>query len=474
MGQLFGTDGVRGVANSELTPELAFKLGRFGAHVLLQQMHAELGLPMTTDSGVAVTGAPPTRSRVVIGKDTRRSCQMLEAALAAGFCSAGTDVYLAGVIPTPGVAWLTAQNSYDAGVMISASHNAAQFNGIKFFNYAGYKLPDRIEDDIEAYVTGLRGEDLSRPVGAGIGTIYSLDNACKDYVEHLKHEMGSDLSGLRVVLDCANGSAARYAETLFTELGADVVRVIGNDPDGLNINKRCGSTHMFAVSDAVVETGADLGLSFDGDADRLLACTSSGEVVDGDVLLAILSYWMKQQGKLKDNTLVATVMSNYGLRKFCEEHGIHLIQTAVGDRYVLEGMRKQKYTLGGEQSGHTIMLDHSTTGDGMLTALALTRALRDLGRDLSEAASAITIYPQVSVPVPADNKIKHLVLEDPQLKSYLSQVENNLSDGRILVRPSGTEPLIRVMIEGPAEDVIAPLAAEVSEHIRDVARSLGY
>lgn len=474
MGQLFGTDGVRGVANSELTPELAFKLGRFGAHVLTQQKQADLGLPARSDSGVAVAGDPVTRSRIVIGKDTRRSCQMLEAALAAGFCSAGADVYLAGVIPTPGVAWLTHKDGYDAGVMISASHNAAQFNGIKFFNYQGFKLPDHTEDDIESYVTGTRGEDLSRPVGAGVGSVFMLDDACRAYLDHLKEELGSDLSGMRLVLDTANGAAAAYAETLFTELGAEVLQVIGAEPDGLNINHRCGSTHMFAVSDAVKEHGADLGLSFDGDADRLLACTAEGEAIDGDVILSIVSRWLQRQKKLKDNTLVATVMSNYGLRKFCKNHGIRLIQTAVGDRYVLEAMRKEGYTLGGEQSGHMILLDHTTTGDGLLSALALTRALKDLGEDLTTAAAAMTVYPQVSIPVTADNKIKHLVLENPDLKTYLHDVERNLPDGRILIRPSGTEPLIRVMIEGSSEAEIAPLATEISKRIKAVVAGLGY
>ena len=294
----------------------------------------------------------------------------------------------------------------------------------------------------------------------------------QDYLAHLRRSEGSDLSRFRIVLDCANGAATGLAQALFESMGAEVVAVVGAEPDGMNINHRCGSTHMFAVADQVVASGADLGLSFDGDADRLLACTSRGETVDGDRILAILARWLKAQGKLRENTLVGTVMSNLGLQAFCDREGIKLVKTAVGDRYVLEAMRRQDYSLGGEQSGHLILMEHTRTGDGLLTALALLRALVELDEDLETAAQCMRLYPQVLIPVPVDARVKHLILEDPELLSYLREVEDALEGGRVLVRPSGTEPLIRVMLEGESEQQITPLARAISRRVKEVADKL--
>lgn len=445
MSRLFGTDGVRGIANKELTPDLAYRLGWAGAQVL--------------------AGETSHKPVILVGSDTRISCGMLEAALVAGICSAGADAFVCGVIPTPGVAYLTRKYRCDAGVVISASHNSYEFNGIKFFSNSGYKLPDDTEDRIDSLVKAYDSTTAERPTGAGVGRRIEKKNASHDYAEHLKRRIGVDLSGLKIGLDCANGACAHIAPGLISDLGAEVA-VIGIEPDGTNINERCGSTHLERLRQLVRRESCDLGIAFDGDADRMLAVDENGVAVDGDVLMAIIAQDMMEQGQLRDNTMVVTVMSNLGLDIMAEAKGIKLVKTKVGDRYVLEEMLRCGYTLGGEQSGHIILLEDSTTGDGMLSCLRLLRALTRHGQRLSAARHIMSILPQVlkSARVPNDKKGK--ALSDPDTLAAIARMEKQLAGrGRVLVRASGTEPIIRVMIEGEDLDQINQMADLLTELI---------
>jgi len=424
MGKMFGTDGVRGVANSKLSPELAFKLGRAGAHVLAR------------DSAI---------NHMVIGKDTRISGDMLEAALVAGICSAGIDVIKLGVMPTPAIAYLTRDLKAAGGVVISASHNPVEDNGIKFFSASGYKLPDEIEADIEALVEE-ECVNIPYPTGGDVGRSHRLDDAVDRYVEYAKGIFSTNLSGLKIVVDCANGAAYQVAPRVFSELGAAVTPIF-NYPDGININDGCGSTHPEALMDAVVSTGADLGLALDGDADRVLAVDSNGRLVDGDQIMVICARHLKEIGLLVENTVVVTVMSNLGLHLALRDSGIRVVETKVGDRYVLEELLRTGARFGGEQSGHIISLDHNTTGDGVLTALQLLTVLQESGRPLDQLASQMEQFPQLLENVPVEDK--SLVMNSAVLAEAIKKLELELGGkGRILVRPSGTEPLVRVMAEG--------------------------
>lgn len=437
MTRLFGTDGVRGVANKELTPDLAFRLGYAGAKVL--------------------TGEKSHKPMILVGSDTRISCGMLESALVAGITSAGADVVLAGIIPTPGIAYLTRKYKCDAGVVISASHNSFEFNGIKFFASTGYKLPDQVEDQIEEVVRNYE-EHENRPIGAQIGHRIPKANAARDYAEHLKRRMSVDLSGIKIALDCANGASYHIAPGIFSDLGAEVV-AIGIEPDGENINLNCGSTHLDRLMQTVRREGCDIGIAFDGDADRMLAIDENGVLVDGDGIMAIIAKGLQKDDELKDQKICATVMSNLGLDIFAEENGMEIVKTKVGDRYVLEEMLKSGISLGGEQSGHIILINHSTTGDGMLSALALLKTLHRMEQRLSEARLMMKPLPQVLKNATIPNDRKKAAMEDQDIAKAIRQEEAALKGkGRILVRASGTEPIVRVMIEGEDKKEISKMA----------------
>lgn len=449
MGRLFGTDGARGIANTEISCELAMKIGRATAMVL----------------GAESSGRSD-KLKVLIGTDTRKSADMLASAIAAGFCSVGCDVLLLGVVPTPAVAFLVKEYSYDAGVMISASHNPCEYNGIKIFRSNGYKLPDAMEEQIEAIILD---EILPPPlkVGGAVGSITSGKNALKDYIHHIESTAIAHFYGMRIAIDCANGSASETANELFRRLGAECT-VIHCKPDGENINKDCGSTHIESLQKYVAENGFDLGFAFDGDADRLLCVDNEGKLVDGDKIIAICSKFMKDRGVLNANTAVVTVMSNMGLFEFFEKNGINCEKTKVGDRYVLEKMLERGYHIGGEQSGHVIFLDHATTGDGQVTAVQLLNVIRSTGRSLKELADEIEIFPQVLSNVKVSSLGKLRLFEDNDIKIAIEEAEKELGNsGRILVRASGTEPLVRVMIEGRNKEQIERLASQVSEVVRE-------
>jgi phosphoglucosamine mutase len=452
MGKYFGTDGIRGVANTEISPELAFRVGRFGGHVLTRNKNGH-------------------KAKIVIGQDTRVSGDMLEAALISGLLSIGADVIRLGVLPTPGVAYVTKAFGADAGVMISASHNPLDDNGIKFFGSDGYKLSDELEAEIEALLDSVPGRDklieqVPRPVGSGIGTTEFLhDLAFLRYFTHLKSTVQHRFDGLKIVLDCANGAASAMAPQLFSKLGAETI-VLANHPDGLNINERCGSTHPDHVQQAVLEHKADLGLSFDGDADRLIAVDENGSIVDGDQILFVLAEDMAKKHRLKKNTVVTTVMSNLGFSKSLQSKGIDVKKSKVGDRYVMERMIQGGYNLGGEPSGHIIMLDYATTGDGLLSALQLTDVMISESKPLSQLVSGMTKYPQLLVNVRAENK--HKLEENERIQQAIRLVEHRLGGiGRVLVRPSGTEPLVRVMVEGPNEGELPSFVETITEAIKD-------
>ncbi|MDQ0256052.1 phosphoglucosamine mutase [Evansella vedderi] len=433
MGKYFGTDGVRGVANKELTPELAFKLGRYGGYVLTRETN---------------------KPKILIGRDTRISGHMLEGALVAGLLSIGAEVMRLGVISTPGVAYLTKALSANAGVMISASHNPVGDNGIKFFGSDGFKLLDSQEQEIEKllHVEDNLEDKLPRPVGAEIGQVNDYFEGGQKYLQFLKQTISGDFSGLHIALDCANGSASSIATHLFADLEADQICTIGTSPNGININDGVGSTHPESLRDLVLEKGADIGLAFDGDADRLIAVDETGAIVDGDQIMYICAKYFKEQGRLSHNTLVTTVMSNLGLYKALEGVGIDTKQTAVGDRYVMEEMRKGGYNLGGEQSGHIIFLDFATAGDGLLTGLQLCAILKATGKKLSELAAEMPKYPQKLVNVRVADK--HALTNNEVIAAEIDKVEAEMQgEGRILVRPSGTEPLVRVMAEAPSEEL---------------------
>lgn len=440
MARLFGTDGVRGVANTELSAELVYKLGQAGAYVLTSE-----------------TNRTP---KILVGMDTRISGGMLESALVAGICSVGAEAVCLGVVPTPAVAYLTRHYKADAGVVISASHNPFEFNGIKFFDSNGYKLPDATEDKIEEIArNGFDNTQL--PYGAGVGRRKTAGNTLRDYVDFLKSTIDHDLKGLKIALDCANGASYQAAPMLFEELGAQVFP-INNSPDGLNINRDCGSTHMSQLMEHVRKCGADVGLAFDGDADRVLAVDENGELVDGDKILAVIGLELKKTGQLAHDTIVATVMSNLGLDIMAGENGLKLVKTKVGDRYVLEEMLDKGYILGGEQSGHIIFLKHNTTGDGLLTALQLLNVMKTTGRKLSDLAGVMQVLPQVLENAKVRNENKHRYMEDELVAKLCCELEDEFrGEGRVLIRPSGTEPLVRVMIEGKDRDYIAKRASEL-------------
>jgi phosphoglucosamine mutase len=443
MGKYFGTDGVRGVANRELTAELAFKIGRAGGYVLAGHTHK------------------PT---VLIGQDTRVSGPMLEAALIAGLLSIGANVVRLGVVTTPTVAYLTRTTKADAGVMISASHNPVQDNGIKFFGSDGFKLSDDTENEIERLMDA-EMDELPRPIGADMGTVSNDDGAKYRYSEFLQATVQNRFHGLKVVLDCANGAAFELAPLVFRELGAEVI-AIGNEPTGLNINENCGSTHTDRVRQAVLAHQADLGLSFDGDADRLIAVDHTGAEVDGDFILCMCGDAMKQRGQLNQNTIVTTVMSNIGFFKAIAPLGIQAKTTSVGDRYVMEEMRKGGFNLGGEQSGHVIFLDYNTTGDGILTALQLVDTMVSQKKTLAELRTMMKQYPQVLVNVKGVDK--QGLATNAAVNEAIARVEAKFGlDGRVLVRPSGTEPLIRVMAEGPDKDTVRAYVEEIAQVIRE-------
>ena len=445
MARLFGTDGVRGIANKEITAELAMKLGRAAAVVLAQGRRR--------------------RPLVVIGKDTRLSSDMLESALAAGFCSIGADVIIVGVMPTPAVALLVKQYKADAGVMISASHNPAQYNGIKLFDGEGFKLPDELENKIESLVLDQHQQfELAEP--ATLGAMSYCSSAVDDYIEHLKSSIPTSLEGLKVAIDCAHGSASKTAAKLFADLGAEA-HIMFAEPDGLNINKDCGSTHMEKLQEYVVKNKMDAGIAFDGDADRCLCVDEKGNVIDGDFIMAICALDLKQRGKLRRNTVVGTIMANMGFNKFCEDNEIHFVPTKVGDRYVLEEMELEGYRFGGEQSGHVIFRDYSTTGDGQLTAVQLLCHLRSSGKTLSQLASVMTRYPQTMINITVSSEGKVSFYNNDAIKKIIAQYKETLGDdGRVIVRVSGTEPLIRVMVEGKDEATIMDAAEKIAEVVR--------
>ncbi|MDR0596509.1 MAG: phosphoglucosamine mutase, partial [Clostridiales Family XIII bacterium] len=446
MGRLFGTDGVRGVANVDLTPELACALGKAGAYVLGTEVGAGTrGGP----GGKGSAGAAGRGPLVIIGKDTRISCDMLEDGLSAGIQSTGGRVVKVGVLPTPAVAYLVREMGADCGAVISASHNPFEYNGIKFFNGDGFKLDDSIEEKIEDIILGDATAGL-HVSGSEMGRAECRDSdALHLYVNHLMSGMGTSLHGVKVVLDCANGAASSAARLLYESLGAEVV-AIGDSPNGININDGCGSTHPQAMQEAVKVCGADIGLAFDGDADRLIAADENGELIDGDKIMYICASHMKRQGRLAGDMLTATVMSNIGLRLALEREGIGLQLADVGDRYVLELMQKTGCVLGGEQSGHIIFLDASTTGDGLFASLRLIEALADANARASDAAAAVRIYPQVLLGAKVRNENKGAYLTDPEIGIAIEKAEKKYSgEGRVLIRASGTEPLVRVMIEGP-------------------------
>ena len=427
MGRLFGTDGVRGIANKELDSMLAFNLGRIGAYVLTEETHH--------------------KPRIAVGKDTRISGDMLEAALIAGICSMGAEAVVLGVQPTPAVSHLTRHLGLDAGIVISASHNPFEYNGIKFFDNKGYKLSDELEERIENLIFN-ETNTIANPTAGDIGRKIEIDNAVHSYIEFLKKTVDVNLRGLKIALDCANGAAYIAAPSILADLGAEIL-VINNKPDGKNINVNCGSTYPQDLQRLVLDAGADIGLAFDGDADRLIAVDNKGNLVDGDHILAICAKHMKAKGTLKNDTVVATVMSNMGFDIAMKREKVKVAKTTVGDRYVLEEMTKNGYNLGGEQSGHIIFLDHNTTGDGLLTGLQLLSVMKETGKKLSDLSSIMTELPQVLINAKIKNDNKDMYKEDAEIVQAIKEVEDKLKDrGRVLIRPSGTEPLIRVMLEG--------------------------
>lgn len=446
MGRLFGTDGVRGVANKDLTCELAMKLGRAAAAVL--------------------TNKSTRHPRVIIGKDTRLSSDMLENAMAAGLCSVGASVVLLGVVPTPAVAYLVEKYKADAGIMISASHNAYEYNGIKIFSGDGFKLPDDLEERIESLILG-EAPLPAAPADSDLGTVETAPNALRDYIDHVKSTVHFSLDGLEIALDCANGSSAMTAETLFTELGAKV-HMLANEPNGVNINDGCGSTHMESLVEYVKTHRVDAGIAFDGDADRCLAVDENGEPVDGDFIMAICGLDMKSRGKLNKNCIVGTIMTNLGFIKFCEANGIHFEATKVGDRYVLEEMLLENYSFGGEQSGHVIFRDFATTGDGQLTAAQLLSIMKRREAKLSSMTTVMERYPQTMKNIRVSPEGKLAFYTDPKVKQAIDAATKTLAgNGRVIVRPSGTEPLLRVMVEGQDLALIEKIAEDISEVIKE-------
>jgi phosphoglucosamine mutase len=446
MGRLFGTDGVRGIANSELSCEMAMNIGRAAAMVLTDGNHRH--------------------PKILIGKDTRLSSDMLESAITAGLCSVGANVVQLGVVPTPAVAYLVGKYKADAGIMLTASHNPCEFNGIKIFSGDGYKLPDALEEQIEAIVLD-HAQKPSCPTGGDVGSVSAAQNTVRDYVDHIKSTVAFSLDGLNIAIDCANGSACRTAERLFTELGASC-HMLSDTPNGVNVNENCGSTHMESLMSYVKENHLDAGIAFDGDADRCLAVDEKGQLIDGDFLMAICAADLKSRGKLNKNAAVGTIMTNMGFNRFCEDNGIKFAATKVGDRYVLEEMLLEGYNFGGEQSGHIIFLDFSPTGDGELTAAQLLSIVKRRGAKLSSLATLMTRYPQIMVNVEVGSEGKLRFYTDDKVKEAIEKAKQKLGGtGRILVRPSGTEPLLRVMVEGEDIEYITVLANSVADVMRE-------
>lgn len=445
MGKYFGTDGVRGIANQELTPELAFKLGRFGGYVLCQHTESE------------------EQPRVLVGRDTRISGQLLEQALISGLISVGIEVFDLGVISTPAVSYLTRLQNASAGVMISASHNPAQDNGIKFFGPDGFKLLDAQEAEIEALLDA--DEDtLPRPSAEGLGTLEEFPEGVLKYEQFLTETVEGDFDGIKVCLDGAHGATTPLVDRVFADLEADFY-TMGTTPNGLNINDGVGSTHPEKLAELVVEKGADVGLAFDGDGDRVIAVDEKGQIVDGDKIMFICGKYLYAQGKLKKNTIVSTVMSNLGFHKAVEAEGMTALATQVGDRYVVEEMRKNGYNFGGEQSGHMIFLDHNTTGDGMLSGIQLINVMKETGKKLSELAAEVEEYPQKLVNIRVSDK--HGAMEVPAIKAAIEAAELEMNgDGRILVRASGTEPLLRVMAEAPTQEKVDYYVDTIADVVR--------
>ena len=443
MGRMFGTDGVRGIANKDLTSEMAYNLGRAGAYVLTEGAH---------------------KPKILVGKDTRISGDMLESALVAGILSVGAEAITLGVIPTPAVAHLTRKYGADAGVMISASHNPVEYNGIKFFDNKGYKLPDELEDEIQGVIeSGFDG--VPSPIGGDIGKAQVEVGALDDYIDFAKETIAVNLRGLKVALDCANGAVYKAAVRAFRELEAEVY-IINDNPDGTNINEKCGSTHPEELMDYVVRKGCDVGFAFDGDADRCLAVDEKGNLVNGDFILALCGKHLKEINRLKDNTVVVTVMSNLGLDIAFKEMGINCLKTKVGDRYVLEEMIKGNYVLGGEQSGHIIFSKYNSTGDGLVTALQIASIVKKNTKPLSELCSIMKELPQVLVNAVVPNEKKNIYLEDKEIVDEIHRIESILDGrGRVLIRPSGTEPLVRVMLEGENQEEIDKLAHNLANMI---------
>ena len=436
MGRMFGTDGVRGIANTELTSEIAYGLGRAGAYVLTEGTH---------------------KPKILVAKDTRISGDMLEAALVSGILSVGAEAVILGVVPTPAVAHLIREYNADAGIMISASHNPVEYNGIKFFDNRGYKLPDELEDEIQRVIES-KFEGVPSPTGHLLGRSHIEVGALNEYIDYALSTVAVDFKGLKVALDCANGACYKAAVKAFRELGAEVY-VINDNPDGTNINEKCGSTHPEELQEYVVKKNCDLGFAFDGDADRCLAVDEKGNLINGDFILMLCAKYLKDLGKLKDDTLVVTVMSNLGLDIACKEENIKTIKTKVGDRYVLEEMLKDGYVLGGEQSGHIIFLDYNTTGDGLVTALQVAAIRKKSGKTLSELAGIMEELPQVLVNAKVPNDKKNIYLEDEEIVNEIKRIEEILDGkGRVLIGPSGTEPLVRVMLEGKNQEEIDSMA----------------
>ena len=447
MARMFGTDGVRGIAGSELTIELAMKLGQAGAYVLTKEQSHQ-----------------PT---IIVGCDTRISGGMLASALMAGICSVGANAIYVGVAPTPAIAYLTRKHKVDAGVVISASHNPMEFNGIKFFNGDGYKLSDNLEDEIEALIRNDM-EDVDFPIGPGIGKVeYRLD-IVDEYIRYQEKTVPVDLSKLKIVVDCAEGASSYTSVQTLKDLGADLI-AIHTSPDGTNINANCGSTHMDELRARVVSEKADVGIAFDGDADRMLAVDENGNLIDGDIVMAICGNYLKKKGKLAKDTIVVTVMSNLGFSIMGKKEGIHVEKTKVGDRYVLENMLENGYNLGGEQSGHVIFLDDNTTGDGLLTALHLLQVMVDTGKKLSELSTVMEVLPQALVNAKVPNHKKESYMEYSEIADAIKELEDKFAgEGRVLIRPSGTEPLVRVMIEGKDQAVIDEEARKLADLIMKV------
>ena len=451
MRKYFGTDGIRRIANTELTPELVYKVAKAGAYVLSKH-----------------TDHTPT---IFIGRDTRISGTLIESAMIAGFLSYGANVKTLGVMPTPAVAYLTRKFKADASVVISASHNTFEFNGVKYFSNKGMKIPDNLEEEIEEVMESGKLEELTAS-NDKIGVSENREDLLEEYVFFFRKIFEDKMldyldDNFRVVIDTANGATSKVAPKVFKALGINY-DVINDSPDGININKECGSTHIENLAKVVVEKGYNLGIAYDGDGDRCLCVDENGNIMDGDIILAITSKYLKEEGRLKNDTIVATVMSNLGLKKYCKENGLNFVQTNVGDRYVLENMLENGYNLGGEQSGHIIFLDYNPTGDGILTSLMLTEILLKTKKKASELASIITIYPQVLVNAKVSGDKKYSYMEDKVIKAKIEEIEKEFADsGRVLIRPSGTEPLVRVMIEGENQEVLDKRAHELADLIEE-------